>query len=279
MIVTLTTDFGLQDGYVAAMKGTVLATAPGVRIVDVTHEVPAQDVMAAAFVLRQTAPFFPADTVHLAVVDPGVGTPRRAIAARATVDGTPCRFVGPDNGLLPLLADDGTVDAVVLDRPDRWRTPLPSDTFHGRDVFGPVAAALAAGARLDEVGSPAGDLTPLHWPLPRIDAEGVEGMVLHVDRFGNCVTNIPRDAVAGRGGAFKAYVGTAVLRRHVASYGHVPAGEPLTLFGSTGHLEIAVNRGDAAALLSVVRGASVNLVFDAAPPVPPRPRTRATTTA
>ena len=274
MIVTLTTDFGLRDGYVAAMKGAMLAVAPDVRAVDVTHEVPAQDVMAAAFVLRQTAPFFPPGTVHLAVVDPGVGTPRRAVAARATIGGTPCRFVGPDNGLLPLLADGPPDEAVVLDRPGAWRTPVPSDTFHGRDVFGPVAAALAAGAALADVGSPAGDLTPLHWPLPRVDAGGVEGMVLHIDRFGNCVTNIPREAVAGRGGAFKAYVGTAVLRRHAPSYGHVAVGEPLTLFGSSGHLEIAVNRGDAAALLSVVRGASVNLVFEAVPAPPPRPRTR-----
>ena len=275
MIVTLTTDFGLRDGYVAAMKGAMLSVAPGVRVVDVTHEVPAQDVMAAAFVLRQTAPFFPPDTVHLAVVDPGVGTPRRAVAARATVGGTPCRFVGPDNGLLPLLADGPPDEAVVLDRPAAWRTPAPSATFHGRDVFGPVAAALAAGAALADVGGPAGELAPLHWPLPRVDAEGVEGMVLHIDRFGNCVTNIPREAVAGRGG-FKTYVGTAVLRRHAPSYGHVPAGEPLTLVGSSGHVEIAVNRGDAAALLSVSRGASVNLVFEAAAapagaPAPPRP--------
>lgn len=279
MIVTLTTDFGRRDGYVAAMKGAMLARAPGVRIVDVTHEVPAQDVMAAAFVLRQTAPFFPADTVHLAVVDPGVGTPRRAIAARTTIGGTPCRFVGPDNGLLPLLADDESADAVVLDRPGAWRTPVPSDTCHGRDVFGPVAAALADGTALGDLGSPAGPLTPLHWPLPRVDAEGVEGMVLHIDRFGNCVTNIPREAMDGRGSAFKAYVGTAVLRRHAPSYGHVPAGEPLTLFGSSGHLEIAVNRGDAASLFSVVRGASVNLVFEAAPAPPPRPRARTASAA
>ncbi|MDT7856892.1 SAM-dependent chlorinase/fluorinase [Rubrivirga sp. S365] len=278
MIVTLTTDFGLRDGYVAAMKGAMLAAAPDVRAVDVTHEVPAQDVMAAAFVLRGAAPFFPAGTVHLAVVDPGVGTLRRAIAARLVVGGTPCRFVGPDNGLLPLLADGPPVEAVVLDRPGAWRTPVPSDTLHGRDVFGPVAAALAAGAALDDIGSPAGPLAPLHWPLPRVDAEGVEGMVLHVDRFGNCTTNIPREALAGRGG-FKAYVGSSVLRRHAPSYGHVAAGEPLTLFGSSGHLEIAVNRGDAAALLSVVRGAPVSVVFEAAPAPPPRTRTRSASAA
>lgn len=268
MIVTLTTDFGLSDGYVAAMKGAMHAAASGLRLVDVTHEVPAQDVMAAAFVLSQAAPFYPEGTVHLVVVDPGVGTDRRGIAARFKLDGQMHRFVGPDNGVLPLLLRGGEVDqAVVLDRPDAWRLPEPSATFHGRDVFGPVAAALAAGACLDDVGSPTDRLTPMHWPLPRTDDQGVDGMVIHIDRFGNCVTNITRKEIQDHadGRAFKCYVGATVFQRHVGSYGLVTVGEPITLYGSSGYLEIAVNGGDAATLLSVARGASVNLIFEPSP--------------
>jgi S-adenosylmethionine hydrolase len=263
--VTLTTDFGLRDGYVAAMKGAMLRVEPGLRLVDVTHEVPAGDVMAAAFVLGQAAEHFPAGTVHLAVVDPGVGTDRRPLAAEVRLGGVGHRFVGPDNGVLPLLLRGaGPEEAVVLDRPEAWGRARPSATFHGRDVFGPVAARLAAGAALGAVGSPVGRLAPMHWPLPRADAEGIDGMVVHVDRFGNCVTNIPRETFEGHGGGrrFKCYVGAGVFQRHAPSYGHVPSGEPLTLFGSSGHLEVAVNGGDAAALFSVERGASVTLVFE-----------------
>lgn len=278
MIVTLTTDFGLRDGYVAAMKGAMLRRAgkraAALRLVDVTHEVPAQDVMAAAFVLAQAAPQFPEGTVHLAVVDPGVGTDRRGIAAEFQLGGRPYRFVGPDNGVLPLLLNEAEPDAVVsLDRPAAWGVPEPSATFHGRDVFGPVAAALAAGAALGDVGSPVDRLTPMHWPLPRVDEQGVDGMVVHIDRYGNCVTNITRDDIERYAGGrpFKCYVGAGVIPRSARSYGHVEAGEPLTLFGSTGHLEVAVNGGNAAALLSVARGASVNLIFEAAPrPAPAR---------
>ena len=261
MIVTLTTDFGLRDGYVAAMKGAMLSAAPDVRLVDVTHEVPAQDVMAAAFTLRQAVPHFPAGTVHLAVVDPGVGTERRAVAARFEIGGATHAFVGPDNGLLPLVVGSEAVGDVVA---------LPTEaaasaTFHGRDVFGPAAARLAAGDALDTLGPPTDALTPMHWPLPRVDDQGVYGMVLHVDRFGNCVTNITREDVeqhsAGR--AFKCYAGAAVFRSHGRTYAEVGAGDPLTLFGSSGHLEIAVNRGHASQLLSVERGDTVHLVFDA----------------
>lgn len=265
VIVTLTTDFGLRDGYVAAMKGAMLAVAPGLTLVDISHEVPPQDVMAAGFVLRQSAPYFPEGTVHLVVVDPGVGTDRRAVAARFSLAGREHRFVGPDNGVLPLLLDEDEADeAVALDDPRVWRERQPSTTFHGRDIFGPVAAALAAGRPLAEVGTPVEGLTPLHWPLPRTDEQGIDGMVVHIDRFGNCVTNITREALDAHadGRGFKCYVGGAILQRHAETYGQTAQGEPLTLFGSSGQLEIAVNGGDAATLLSVVRGASVNIVFE-----------------
>ncbi|WP_412063203.1 S-adenosyl-l-methionine hydroxide adenosyltransferase family protein [Rubrivirga sp. IMCC45206] len=260
MIVTLTTDFGTRDGYVAAMKGAMLCTAPGLTMVDVTHEVPGQDVMAAAFALRDVVGHFPPETIHLVVVDPGVGTARHAIAARFRVGGSDQIFVGPDNGLLSLIADaEGIADAVRLDT-----RAAASRTFHGRDVFGPAAARLASGSPLADLGEPTDEFTPLHWPLPRLDEQGVYGMVLHVDTFGNCLTNITRDDLdsmrAGR--RFKCFAGSAILRHHVGTYGEASAGDAVTLFSSGGLLEIAVNQGDAAQLLSVSRGDAVNLVFE-----------------
>src|SRR5690606_30206461 len=193
---------GLRDPYVAAMKGAMLRVAPGLRLVDVTHEVEPQDVMGAAFLLRQALPYFPEGTVHLAVVDPGVGTARRPLAAAFGGH----LFGGPDNGLLALLVGPGEGEraapdaVVVLDRPAFWHTPTPSRTFHGRDVFGPVAAHLAAGRALDEVGTPTDDYERLLWALPIADAEGIQGWVVHVDRFGNCITNVPAALLAEGGG-------------------------------------------------------------------------------
>ncbi len=275
MLLTLTTDFGLADGYVGAMKGALYAVEPRLMLVDVSHEIPAQDVMAAAFVLQTAAPHFPDGTVHLAIVDPDVGTDRRAIAARFSLGRHRFTFVGPDNGLLPLVLDGAAAgEAVVLDRPEVWRTPTPSRTFHGRDVFAPVAARLAAGAALADVGSPAGDLTRLHWPLPRTDAEGIDGMVIAIDHYGNCITNITRDAVDHWRGdrPVTVYVGTEILRGMHGTYATGGRGEPLALFGSGDRLEIAVRDGDAATLLSVRRGSSVNLVFDSTHRVPAHAR-------
>ena len=263
MIVTLTTDFGLRDGYVAAMKGAMLSALPALTLVDVTHQIAAQDVMDAAFVLRQAVPSFPAETVHLVVVDPGVGTERRALAARFRAGGRAHGFVGPDNGVLPLLAGEAVEELVELDRPGAWGAARPSDTFHGRDLFGPVAARLAGGAALRELGTPIEAPAAMHWPLPRTDEQGVDGMVLHVDRFGNCLTNITRTDLDGLrdGRPFKCYAGSTVIQTHARTYAEAGAGDPLTLFGSSGLLEIAVNCGHAADLLSIQRGASVNVVY------------------
>ncbi len=259
-LLTLTTDFGLDDAYVAAMKGVILSVDPTIRTVDVSHGIGAQDVMGAAFVLREAAPHFPPGTVHLAVVDPGVGTARRPIAA--AVGGQV--VVGPDNGLFSLLLDGGEPEAVVvLDRPEFWRTPEPSRTFHGRDIFAPVAAHLAAGRPLDEVGARTDGLQRLHWVQPRADAEGLQGWVAHIDRFGNAITNIPASLlVAHRAGRpLKCYVGSAILGGLHATYAEVEVGEPVVLVGSTGRLEVAVRDGDAAALLSIDKGSAVNVVF------------------
>ena len=275
--LTLTTDFGTRDAYVAAMKGVMLNVCPGLRFVDVTHDISPQDVMEAAFVLRQAAPFFPEDTVHLVVVDPGVGTERNPVALRHAGRW----FVGPDNGLFALVLDGATPDAaVVLDEPAFWRTPAPSTTFHGRDLFAPAAAHLAAGRALRDLGSPLDALTPLRWAQPIADEEGVQGWTVHIDRFGNCITNVSRGMIeaharrvadpaggAPAGGAsvfdqpVKCFVGSTILKAIHPTYGAVATGEPLLLFGSSGFLEIAVNGGNAAELLGIRKGGTVNLVF------------------
>jgi len=256
----LTTDFGLRDGYVAAMKGVMLSIDPEIRLVDVTHEITPQDVMEGAFVLRSVVSMYPEGTVHLAVVDPGVGTGRRAIAIR--LDGQ--IFVGPDNGLFSLLLTDGQPDLMVeLDIERFWRSQNPSATFHGRDIFAPVAARLASGLSPSAAGTPVESIQSLHWPLPISDEQGIQGWVVHVDRFGNCITNISREQLDRRreGRPFRCYAGNAIIERFHASYGHVPAGDDLVLFGSDDLLEIAIHRGNASEMLGIRKGAPVNVVF------------------
>jgi hypothetical protein len=268
-IITLTTDFGTEDAYVPAMKGTMLSIAPSARLVDVTHEIAPQDVMESAFVLRTAQPYFPTGTVHLVVVDPGVGTERRAVALRHDDHW----YVGPDNGLFPLVLDGASPEAVVeLDEPSAWRTPSPSNTFHGRDIFAPAAAHLAAGRALDEVGSPVDTLESLRWARPIVEPNSVRGRVVHVDHFGNCITNIRRSTLAEALGlddetapvdAFppvEGYVGNTVLDVFFETYGAVSEGDPLLLFGSTDVLEVAVNGGNAAELLDIRKGDSVEVV-------------------
>lgn len=269
-LITITTDFGLEDGYVPAMKGTILSIAPDARLVDVTHRIQPQDVMEAAFVLQSAQPYFPDGTIHLVVVDPGVGTSRRAVALRHGHHW----FVGPDNGVFPLLLRDGAPDEVVeLDEPDVWRSPTPSNTFHGRDIFAPAAGHLAAGRTLPDLGSPIDRLEQLQWGTPIVDPPTVVGRVAHVDHFGNCITNIDRPTLAEAADlretspssdafpALKAFAGSTILDALHSTYGAVPEGEPLLLFGSTGSLEIGVNGGNAAELLDIRKGDSVKLEF------------------
>jgi S-adenosyl-L-methionine hydrolase (adenosine-forming) len=257
-VITLLTDFGTADGYVAEVKGVILAALPDATLVDVTHDVEPGDVERARYVLSRTWHRFPAGTVHLVVVDPGVGTERRCIAVRASDHW----FVGPDNGVLsPALNSAGA--AVV-------QLPVPesvSATFHGRDVFAPVAARIAAaratgGAPLHELGPPVSDPIILAVPSPTPGRDGsVRGEVVAIDRFGNAVTNIEwhgEDAAVQVGGR------VLPLRR---TYGEVASGDPLALTGSSGCVEIAIREGSAAQALGLRRGSVVTLL-----PAPPETR-------
>ncbi len=192
-IITLTTDFGAGSRYVAAMKAVILSIAPQARIVDLSHAVPAQDIQAGAIALAETTPLFPADSIHVAVVDPGVGSDRRIVYARIG----PQQYVAPDNGLLGLLASrTGPSKIVSLDEPRFWR-PTVSSTFHGRDIMAPVAARLSLGLEPDLLGRPLDGLLALPWPEVQKVAHRIAGEVVEVDSFGNLITSITRDMLQG----------------------------------------------------------------------------------
>jgi S-adenosylmethionine hydrolase len=253
-IITLTTDFGVTDGYVGAMKGVILNLAPNVTLVDISHAVNPHDVRHGARILATSAPEFPDGTIHVAVVDPGVGSSRRGLALRTTT----AFFVGPDNGLFsPFLASK--VTCVELTNRATHRRHV-SHTFHGRDVFAPVAAHLANGLPINELGPPLVDPVLLIESEPvRTDGGWLVAEVVHVDRFGNLVTNLgpllwerlePAD--------IRVVVGELRVP-FVQTYADVAAGEVLALIGSSGYLEIAVRNGRAADFLGVGIGTAVQV--------------------
>jgi len=242
-VITLLTDFGTADTYVAEVKGVLLSLAPGVTLVDVTHQVAPGDIRAAQYLLGRAWHRFPKDTVHLAIVDPGVGTARRALAAE--YEGQ--RFVAPDNGLLSFLPKNARY--VSLSVPTS-----AAATFHGRDVFAPAAARFATGAALHDLGESITDpcFTPL--PAPRHDHLTVIGEVIHIDRFGTLVTNIPGDAVQPGARIRIEDAEAGSLRR---TFRDVARGALVAFVGSGGTVEIAVRDGSAARMLGVGVGAEV----------------------
>ncbi|MFH5832965.1 S-adenosyl-l-methionine hydroxide adenosyltransferase family protein [Halalkalibaculum sp. DA3122] len=257
-IVTLTTDFGLQDYYVSAMKAVMLDIAPDVRFVDISHEVPDQDIMAGSWVLQNSAPLFPTGSVHLVVIDPGVGTDRNPIALK--VDDQ--YYVGPDNGIFSLLTEDKEFEAVRLTNDTFWHEQR-SNTFHGRDIFAPVAAHLSNGVSLADLGEPLEDLKTYRWASPIADKDGLQGWIIHIDKFGNLVTNLHYSLIEDVIGkqSVKIYVGNMILDELVPTFGSVPDGEPAAYIGSSGMLEVGINKGDAAEMMSVKKGAQISLVL------------------
>ena len=275
-IITLTTDFGTRDAYVGAMKGVILTLCPSANVVDISHEVGRHAVAEAAYTLAAAAPYYPPDTVHVAVVDPGVGSSRRALALRSP-HGV---FLAPDNGTLTyvLAANGSTVPlgsttagkgadtaevsycpvpsgcrAYVLDNPAYW-LPEISHTFHGRDVFAPCAAHLANGTPISDLGSPVESVACLRTPSVTTGGR-VDGVVVHVDRYGNLVTNIPASAV---GVASVVNVHGRAITGLSASY-EENVGGLLAIIGSSGTMEISVGRGSAASLLDAGVGTRVTV--------------------
>lgn len=271
-LITLTTDFGLRDAYVGAMKGVMVDIAPEAQFVDITHEIPPQDVRHAAYVLWSALPYFPASSVHLVVVDPGVGTRRRAIAAE-----TPWGLVvGPDNGVFSYVWASAPHRRVVSLTNAHYHRAEVSHTFHGRDIFAPAAAHLAAGVPLLELGPDIDDPIRLPDPTLTLESARIRGEVLAIDHFGNAVTSIGRARWMGDtlivDGVFGDVETLAFRAREVrviaagqriegirSTYGGVAPGGALALIGSTGMLEIAVNQGHGASALGLSVGDPVEV--------------------
>jgi S-adenosylmethionine hydrolase len=256
-IITLLTDFGTRDGYVAAMKGVVWSLAPGALVVDAAHDIAPQDVRAGAWVLRQYATLYPAGTVHVAVVDPGVGTTRRILAVRADER----IYVAPDNGLLWwVLQSAHRVDSGAV-RPGIHRPGPPSSTFHGRDVIAHAAGRLAAGASWDDLVEPFTPRSAPVWGRASRDGKRLRGEVIHVDRFGNLITNLTREDLGGSDAAVALVsVGDHRVAGLRTTFSEVAPGADLAYVGSDGHLEIGINQGSAASAWQVVTGTPVEVV-------------------
>jgi S-adenosylmethionine hydrolase len=257
-LIALLTDFGTRDHYAGTMKGVALGICPDATLVDITHDIAAHDVLGGALELAASYRYFPAGTIFLVVVDPGVGSSRRGIAAEAG----DYRFVAPDNGVLTLVLDEAPPRKVVELTERRYARPTVSRTFEGRDRFAPAAAWLAKGVELTAFGRPAGTVMRLDIPQPLISDDELNGEVLRVDRFGNLITNIDRRAFA----KFAAERPLAIrisdrpVSRVVSTYADAGPGELVALFGSSDHLELATNGGSAAETLAAARGARVHVV-------------------
>jgi len=256
-LIAWLSDFGNSDPYVGVMKGVALTIAPDLTFVDITHEIAPQDVLGGAIALGASYRYFPPDTIFVAVVDPGVGSDRHAVAARVGSR----TFVGPDNGLLTLVLDEGEpVQAVQLANP-RFALPEVSRTFEGRDRFAPAAAWLARGVELDDLGPPVTMLRRLQWPVPRQDASTLEGEVIHVDHFGNAMSNLTAVQIERwrEGVEVEVLVGNLSTSGITGTYADVQPGSVCALIGSAGYLEVAVNRGSAARRFGLGRGTPVVL--------------------
>src|SRR5919198_6144033 len=256
-VLALLTDFGTRDHYAGTMKAVALGICPDAAIVDITHEVPPHDVIAGALELAACYRYFPAGTVFLVVVDPGVGSARRGIAA----DTGDHKFVAPDNGVLSLVFDETPPRKIVELTERRYARPTVSRTFEGRDRFAPAAAWLAKGIELSALGRPAGAVQRLDVPAPQLADDSIVGEVLRVDRFGNLVTNIDRKTFdrIGEGSAIAIDAAGHRIERLVATYAELPADGVGPLFGSTDHLELAAPSASAADRLALGRGATIKI--------------------
>ncbi len=256
MVITLLSDFG--DVYPASMKGVILGIAPEAGIVDISHSVPRQDVRAGAFMLMTCARYFPSGTVHVAVVDPGVGTERRPVAVKAeSVEAGTHYFIGPDNGLLiPAARSIGNFAVHEITNTNLFLHNV-SSTFHGRDIFAPVGAHISNGLKIGDVGRRISDFVDIDFGEGKRKNGSLQGNIIFIDSFGNIVTNIPSKAVE-----FKPGDVLKLQKKRISfqkSYGFCKEGEPLALIGSHGYLEIAVNRGNAAAYFNKNAGEEIIL--------------------
>jgi S-adenosylmethionine hydrolase len=248
MIITLTTDFGFSDPFVGIMKGVILGIEPATQIVDISHDIHSYDILEAAFLIHSTYRYFPKGTIHVVVVDPGVGSARRPIAASA--DGH--YFIAPDNGVLSAVVNNDvyhiTNRSLFLDS--------VSQTFHGRDIFSPVAAHLAKGTPIESVGPRILDFLNRPLPKPRLQGDKTVGTVLRIDKFGNIITNLRKRDLSND---FTIHVAGMTITRLCSSFSEAQRGEFFAIEGSTGFIELALDRGSAADKLNVERGDEIEV--------------------
>lgn len=260
-LITLTTDFGEADYYVGAMKGVILSIHPEANVVDLSHQIKSHDVFDGAFFISQVFRHFPPQTVHCVVVDPGVGTSRRPLIVHAHNS----YFVGPDNGVFSLIYEQSESVVVHATATHYFRGEI-SQTFHGRDIFAPVAAWLTRGIQLSHFGETVTDYVKFKLPKARVEAPNrVQGAIIKIDRFGNCVTNITPDLLpdffAPQRPPFKFRIGTNYIHQICAAYAEADSHEPFIILGSSDYLEVGVNRGSAADYLKVTRGSEVEVTW------------------
>jgi len=248
MIITLTTDFGLSDPFVGIMKGVILGIAPHVQLVDITHDIPAYNILEAALVVESAYRYFPESTVHLVVVDPGVGSDRRPLAAVSKSH----RFVAPDNGVLSAISGK---DVHHITNHHFFLNPV-SRTFHGRDIFAPVAAHLARGLSIEQVGPRVYDFEEKPLPRPRKEGDKLVGTVLRIDKYGNLITNL---RPSNLGPTFSIRITGQRIDRLRSNFAEGEPGEVFAIEGSTGYIEIALNQGSAAERLKVETGAEIEV--------------------
>ena len=257
-IITLTTDYGTNDHLVGTMKGVILKINPDVTIVDISHNVTAYDLLDGALTIGSAYSYFPPKTIHVVVVDPGVGTERRPLLVSAQNQ----YFIAPDNGVLSVIFEREDNVVVRHANVEHYYLNPVSKTFHGRDVFAPVAAWLTKGWQTPSMGDEITDYKKFSMPKPKEAEGGLKGVVLRVDAFGNLITNFRAEHLAENAqenGTFKMQVGTHAITKLVDTFAHGAAGEPIAYVGSSGYIEIGVNKGSAARTLALGRGTPVIL--------------------
>jgi len=254
-LITLTTDFGTRDWFVGTMKGVIAGIAPETKVIDLTHDIPAGDILGGAFSLLCSYGFCPPGSIHLVVIDPGVGSRRKPIAVKTTRD----VFVGPDNGVLSLALRKERVSQIRRLANPAYFLKRVSNTFHGRDIFSPVAAHLSRGAGFESLGPLAKDFLKLDWRQPKRAEGRVEGKVVYIDRFGNGITNIPNPRTTKSRQWCKVQANGSWTVPFEQFYQAVPTSAAVALPGSSGWLEVAVNGGSAEQLLGLRRGCRVSL--------------------
>lgn len=257
-IISLLTDFGIQDIYVGVMKGVIAQINPFIQTIDITHQIPPQNLAAGRFCLMNAYDYFPAGTVHIAVVDPGVGSQRRGVAIQFAGG----YLVGPDNGLFSgVLSLSPAIAAVELTNREYWRTQRSSSTFHGRDIFAPVGAYLASGVPLQILGNLIDAQSLVALPLTPFEShdQGMRGCIQYIDHFGNLITNIPAVAVQGKNWSVR--IKEVVITKGI-TYNDVELGQLVSLIGSHGWVEIAVNGGSAQSQLQLNLKDKIEILFE-----------------